>query len=177
MRKFKAIIIIILLFVLIYFLQANIFSWFNIGGIMPNLFVLLALFVGLFVGNKVGGIVGILMGIILDLSVGNGIGYSSIFLGIVGLIGEYLDKNFSKDSRFTLILMVAGCTIFYEIGIYAVKIFTFGAELEILTFTLTLIVEIIFNTLLIIILYPLIKKIGYYLEDAYKGKKILTRYF
>ncbi len=177
MRKFKVIIIILLLFFLIYFLQSNFFSWFNIGGIMPNLFVFLTLFIGLFVGNKMGGIFGIIFGIIIDLTIGNSIGFTSVFLGIIGLLGEYFDKNFSKDSRVTIILMVAGSTILYEIAVYLVKIFAGGADPEILTFALTLFVEIIFGTLLIIIFYPIIRKLGYYIEDSFKGKKILTRYF
>lgn len=177
MKKFKAILIIILLFFVIYFLQANFFSWFNIGGIMPNLFVVLVLFIGLFLGNKLGGIFGIIFGIIIDLNIGRTIGLSSIFLGIVGLLGEYFDKNFSKDSRITLILMAAGSTAFYEVGKYIGVIFNSGAEIEVLMFILTLFVELIFNTLIIIIIYPLMKKLGYYIEGAFKGKKILTRYF
>lgn len=177
MRKFKVILIIILLFVLIYFLQSNFFSWFNIGGIMPNLFIILTLFIGLFVGNKIGAIFGIIFGIIIDLSIGNTIGFTSTFLGIIGILGEAFDKNFSKDSRLTMIFMSAVCTAFYEIAIYAVKIIVSGANLEILTFILTIFIEVIFNTLLIIIFYPLIRKLGYYIEDSFKGKKILTRYF
>ena len=73
--------------------------------------------------------------------------------------------------------MAAGSTVLYEVATYMVKVFSAGAELEILTFILTLLVEIIFNTLLIIIFYPLIRKLGYYIEDSFKGKKILTRYF
>lgn len=144
---------------------------------MPNLFVVLVLFIGLFVGNKVGGILGIIFGIVLDLSVGHSVGFSSLFLGIIGLLGEYFDKNFSKDSRVVIILMSAGSTIIYELGIYISKIVMQGASAEFLTFMLTVLVEILFNTLLIIILYPLMKKLGYYIEDAFKGKKILTRYF
>ncbi len=177
MRKFKAILITLLIFFILYFFQANIFSWFNIGGIMPNLFAVYALFLGLFVGNKVGGILGIIFGLIIDLSIGSLIGVSSVLLGIIGLLGEYFDKNFSKDSRFTIILMSAGATLLFETSIYALKIFSTGANFELLSFSLTLFVEIIFNSLLIIILYPGIKKVGYYIEDSFKGKKILTRYF
>ena len=133
---------------------------------MPNLFVVLALFIGLFVGNKLGGIFGIIFGIILDLNIGNSIGFTSVFLGLIGLLGEYFDKNFSKDSRVTIILMAAGSTVLYEIATYILKIFTAGAEAEILTFILTMLVEVLFNTLLIIILYPLIRKLGYYIEDS-----------
>src|SRR5699024_5045056 len=118
----------LLMFFLIYFLQSNFFSWFNIGGIMPNLFIFLSLFIGLFVGNKMGGIFGIIFGLILDFTTGNSIGFTSVFLGVIGLLGEYFDKNFSKDSRVTIILMLVGSTILYEVATYLVKIFVSGAE-------------------------------------------------
>lgn len=144
---------------------------------MPNLFVVLVLFIGLFIKNKLGGVFGIIFGIIIDANIGMNIGFSSVLLGIIGIIAEYFDKNFSKDSRITLILMAVGCTAFYEIAKYAGMLLNSEAEIEILIFILTLFVELIFNSLLIIIMYPLISKLGYYLEDSFNGKKILTRYF
>lgn len=177
MKKIKTIIIIMLLFFIIYFLQINLFTWFNIAGIMPNLFVVLILFIGLFVGKKVGVVFGLLFGIILDILLGKTIGPSGIFLAIVGFLGEYFDKNFSKDNKIMIILMSIGSTAIYEIGMYIVNILKFGIEIELPEFLGILIVENIFNTLIIIIVYPLIKKIGYYLEDMFKGKQLLTRYF
>ena len=50
MKKAIAIISLIIAFFVIYFLQTNFFTWFTIGGIMPNLFIILVLFIGLFIG-------------------------------------------------------------------------------------------------------------------------------
>ena len=52
MKKTITIICLILSFFVIYFLQANFFTWFNIAGIMPNLYVILVLFIGLFMKRK-----------------------------------------------------------------------------------------------------------------------------
>ncbi len=177
MKKFKGILIILLLFVVIYFLQINFFSWFTIRGIMPNLFVILALFLGLFAGKKIGGIFGLIFGFILDILIGRGTIFTGILLGIIGLLGEYFDKNFSKDSRVTIILMTAGATIIYEICSYVVSILSQHIEVQILEFSLMVIIETIFNVFLVIIFYPGIKKLGYYIENLFKNKKILTRYF
>lgn len=177
MKKFKTILIIILLFIVIYFLQINFFTWFNIGGIMPNLFVVLVLFLGLFIGEKLGVVFGLLFGIILDFTLGKTIGPSAILLAIIGYLGEYFDRNFSKDNRIMIMLMGIGSTIFYELGMYIVNIVRFKIEIEPMDFIFNLLIEIVFNVLLIIIFHPWIKKLGYYLEDNYKGKKFLTRYF
>lgn len=177
LKKFLSIICLILSFFITYFLQANFFTWFTISGVMPNLFVVLVLFIGLFIGKKLGLVFGLVFGIYLDLLLGKAVGISGVMLGLIGLIGEYLDKNFSKDSRITMILMVASSTIIYEIGCYIFQILKWNILIEIIPFIRTLIIEVIFNIVLVIILYPLIQKAGYYLENLFKKKTVLTRYF
>ena len=144
---------------------------------MPNLFIVLVLFIGLFIGKKMGLTFGLIFGIYLDLILGKSIGISGIMLGIVGLLGEYLDKSFSKESRVTMILMVMGSTAIYEIGEYIFQIFRWNTVIEIIPFLTILLIEIIFNIVLLIILYPIIQKSGYYLENLFKNKSIMTRYF
>ena len=53
----------------------------------------------------------------------------------------------------------------------------YSINVEVLSFIKILIVEIIYNILVTIIIYPLMQKFGYYMENEYKGNKILTRYF
>lgn len=177
MKKFKAILLIILLFVIIYFLQINFFSWFTFRGISPNLFIGFVLLIGLFVGKKQGALFGAIFGLILDFTIGKDIGTYTILLSIIGLFGEYLDKNFSKDSLISLIIMCSIATILFEIGYYAVLCIRDNLTPEILKFLIILITETLYNGLLLIIFYPLIKKIGYYMENIFKGKKLLTRYY
>ena len=177
MKKVKGILIILLIFIIINFLQVNFFSWFTIRGIKPNLFILLILFLGLFTGKKIGSICGFIFGFIIDLLIGKTIGFTSIFLGLIGLLGEYFDKNFSKDSRLTIILMTVGSTVIFEICMYIVNIIKFQIPVEILPFILTLLIETIYNVFIVVIIYPGMKKLGYYLENIFKNKKLLTRYF
>lgn len=177
MKKAGVIALIIIIFFIIYFLQSNFFTWFNILGIMPNLFVILILFIGLFAGKKLGLILGMIFGIIIDLLIGESIGISGILLGIIGLIAEYCDKNFSKDSKLTIILIVIISTILYEVGIYIFTVVKNGIELEIISFAKIISIEIIYNSLLIIILYPIIHRLGYIVENIFKSKTVMTRYF
>lgn len=175
----KAIINIglILTFFIIYFLQLNFFSWFRIAGIMPNLFVILVLYIGLFTNRTLGLTYGVVLGILLDLFIGRKIGITAIMLGAVGLMAALFDKNFSKDSRMTMMIMVAVSTIVYEIGMYILNYIFFTINIEIGYFIEILIVEIIYNIIITIIIYPLLQKTGYYIENKYKDNKILTRYF
>lgn len=177
MKKALSILCLILTFFIIYFLQANFFTWFNIATIMPNVYVILVLFIGLFVKRKIGLACGIGFGLYLDIVLGKTIGTSALALGIVGLLGEILSKNFSKDSRFIVCLMVIGTTAVYEIIVYLLTMLRTEGTVEILAFLKILLIEMLFNGLITIIIYPLIKKAGYYLENLYGDKFILTRYF
>ena len=177
MRKTLIIFIMFITFLIIYFLQSNFFSWFNIAGIMPNLFVIFALFLGLYTGIKVGVSYSIFMGLFLDIVLGKSLGIYTIMLTAIAIFGVYLDKNFSKDSRIIIMVMVAISTAIFEIGSYILNICISNINIEILQFIKILIIEILFNVILTIILNPLIKKMGYKLEDTFKEQKILTRYF
>lgn len=177
MKKAIAVVIIFLIFILIFILQANFFSWFTIAGVKPNIFIILVVFLGLFAGQKLGTIYGIILGIILDIVLGRNIAIGAIMLGITGFFGGYLDKNFSKESRLTVMLMMIGATAVYEIGTYLFSIIEFSINIEIISFIKILLIEIFYNAILTIIIYPLIQKLGYKLEDIYKEQKILTRYF
>ena len=117
------------------------------------------------------------MGICLDFFLGKNIGLTAIMLGIVGFLGGYLDKKFSKDSRFTMIIMIVIVTLVYEIGIYVFNHFINNVNINILLFIRILFIETFYNIILTIILYPLILKLGYKLEKTYKDNRILTRYF
>ncbi len=177
MKKILINLAILLIFILIYLLQANFFTWFKIADVMPNLFVILMLYIGLFMGKISGITYGVFLGILIDTFIGRKMGITSIMLAAIGIIASIFDKNFSKDSRITIMAMTAISTIIYETGIYLISYVILQANIEILAFIKILIIEVIYNLLLTIILYPIIQLTGYDIEEEYKGSKILTRYF
>lgn len=177
MKKAISISILIAVFFVAYFLQTNFFTWFTISGIMPNLFIILTLFIGLFAGNKIGFSLGIIFGLTIDILVSQTIGITALLLGIIGLAVEYLEKSFSKDSKIMIMIVTIISTIFFELGYYIFKILKFNAIFELIPFLKILAIEILYNTILIIILYPIMQKMGNKLEEIFKIKKILSRYF
>ena len=144
---------------------------------MPNLFVILVLFIGLFANKTMGTIYGIIVGLILDLIIGNKVGIYAVGLGIIGFLAGLFDKNFSKDSRITIMVMVLASTIIFEVIRYLLNYVLLSNSLELVNFAKILFIEVIYNLILTIIFYPLMQKVGYYIENEYKGNKILTRYF
>ena len=177
MKKLVINIVLILVALIIYYLQSNFFTWFNIAGVMPNLFVVFVLFVGLFASRTLGTIYGVAIGLFLDLLLGLQVGINAVTLGVVGFLAGVFDKNFSKDSRMTIMIMVLGSTFLTEALNYLLNYMFLSINVEIVNFIIILAIEIVYNLILTIILYPLLQKTGYYIENEYKGNKILTRYF
>ncbi len=120
---------------------------------------------------------GISFGLYIDIILGKTVGISALALGIVGILGEIMSKNFSKDSRFIVTLMVIITTALYEALVYILTMLRTESAIEIIPFIKILLIELVFNILLTIIIYPIIKKAGYYIENLFDEKYILTRYF
>ena len=177
MKKVFINIAIIIIFIFVYLLQANFFTWFNIDGVMPNLFVILMLYIGLFIGRSSAIAYGMIFGILIDIFISRKLGITSIMLSVIGIIANLFDKNFSKDNRITIMAMVGVCTIIYEIAVYFLNYIILDINIEILAFTKILIIESLYNVILAIIIYPIIQLTGYDIEEEYKGSKILTKYF
>ena len=177
MKKTIIIISLILTFLIIFLLQTNLFLWFNLASVKPNLFVILALIIGLFGGKSLGFILGTIFGVAMDFLIGKNIGIYGIALGIIGILGGYLDEKFSKDSRITMVLIITLATIGFELISYMLNFIINTSNIEIMYFLQKLLIEVIYNIILTIILYPAIIKFGYKIEENFKERKILTRYF
>lgn len=92
------------------------------------------------------------------------------------MYGGILTKNFSKDSRMTIMLMTAGVTLICETISYIIQIIVFSLSVD-AVFIKIILIEILYNTMLVIILYPIIKRAGARLEKIFTEQKILTRYY
>lgn len=177
MKRILAIIYLLIAFLIIYFLQSNFFSWFNIAGIMPNLFIILTLFIGLYGGEFLGVFLGTAFGFFLDSVIESNIGPNMLMLAIIGLIAGIFSRTFSKENILIVLALVAIATILCESGIYIFDTVSNNLDFEITSFIKILAVELIYNVLLTIIFFPLIKKLGYKIEAIFKNQKVITKLF
>ncbi|MCI8290935.1 MAG: rod shape-determining protein MreD [Clostridia bacterium] len=106
MKKFLIGVVTYIIFIILYFVQADFFSWFTIAGISPNIFIIFILFLGLFTDNMFSIIMALLTGITLDLIIGKTVGITAIMFCLIAIIAGYFDKNFSKESKLTIMIMV-----------------------------------------------------------------------
>lgn len=57
------------------------------------------------------------------------------------------------------------------------NILILNSSIQILSFLKIVIIEMIFNGLLMIIIYPIIKKVSLLCDEIYNNKNIITKYF
>jgi len=92
-------------------------------------------------------------------------------------MGGILDKSFSKDSRITFTLMTITVTLLCEIINYIIQIIMLGADYTLTKFIYIIVVEAIYNGILVIILYPLIQKSGKKTEEIFTENKSFLKYY
>ena len=177
MKKAKVILLFILIYFAIYFFQVNFFSWFNINGVKPNLFVVLVLVIGLYTNSKAGQILGFIIGLYTDFLFSNSIGISAVLFTFIGYVSEPLQNRFPKNSKITLMIMSSITTIVYEILRACYRYMFYSSQLDFVQFICTLLIELVFNILLIIILYPGINKLGSYSDEVFNSKESVTKFF
>ena len=98
-------------------------------------------------------------------------------MAIAGFAGGRLGKSFSKGSRITILLIVISITFVCELIAYLLQILLFKMQIEWIAFLKIIGIEIIYNSIIVIILYPLLQRVGNLIERAFTESKVLTRYF
>ena len=142
---------------------------------MPNLFILLLIMIGMFLKKDFGFFFGVVFGLLLDFFIGIRVGIYSIALGLVGLISGLLERSFSKDSKITVMIITLFLTAIFEMIVYILNIFFVGvSNVDIINFLSIVLVECFYNTILIIIVYPLFSKFGSKLEEDFINKSFLN---
>lgn len=177
MKKTRIILFFIIAYFLIYFLQVNFFSWFNIRGVQPNLFVVLVLFIGLNTNSKIGQALGFIIGLFTDFLFSESVGISAVLFTMIGYFGEILQKRFPKNSKITLIIMSSITTGIYELLRICYRYMFFSSHIGFVQFIITLSIELLFNALLIIIFYPIIHRFAVTVDDTFNGNDTITKYF
>ena len=127
-------------------------------------------------GNIYGSGISVILGLILDYISGRFLGLYAITFAIIALFGSILNKNFSKEHRITIMVMVMAMTFFSEFMIYIFQCIKFSADIELLSFLKIILVEMIYNVILTIILYPIIIKAGSKIEKIMFDKKSYIKY-
>lgn len=109
----KKIIVGILSVLLVFVLQSTVFTTINIGGIIPNLLVVLTACWGVMDGERSGLIVGFACGLLVDIFFAPFIGlYAIIYMYIGFLNGKFCNFFYPEDVKLPLILILVSDLIY-----------------------------------------------------------------
>ena len=118
-----------------------------------------------------------IIGLFTDFLFSDSIGISAVLFMLIGYSGEILQKRFPKNSKITLIIMSSITTGIYELLRVCYRYIFFSSQMGFVQFITTVAIELLFNALLIIILYPIINKSAIVVDDTFNGNDTITKYF
>jgi rod shape-determining protein MreD len=156
---------------ILFLLQCCVFTKFNMGGIVPNLILLITSIYGFMHGEKAGVITGFVLGLLFDIFFGDVIGLHAIILMYIGYInGKFCGIYYPEDIKLPLgLISLSNITgsLFDYIFTYLIRgRLHFGYYLIHIIFP-----EILFTIVLTLAVYPIIVVIFNAFEKSSNKKK------
>jgi len=149
LRKF----IVFIMLILGYLLQSTLFQTLSLGGISPNILIILTSCFGFMRGKKDGMIIGFVSGLMLDVLFGNLLGFYALLYMIIGYLNGFFASIFyPEDIKLPMILIITSellyCFLIYFFLFLLQGKFHFGYY-----FIHIILPEIVYTILVTIVLY------------------------
>ncbi|HEX3078474.1 MAG TPA: rod shape-determining protein MreD [Lachnospiraceae bacterium] len=152
--------------VICYLLQSTVFQAISLASVVPNLLLIVTVAAGYMKGRKQGMYVGLACGLILDLCGGEIIGLFGLFFMYIGYLNGYANKIYYRDD-YTIPIILVGCSDFLYGFLHYVFLFLLRNRLDFLFYLRRIILpELIYTTLVSIILYKLLHMMNVLLERS-----------
>ena len=117
-KYLKKTVIGAVLIIVCFILQTSIFGKLPLGGVTPNLLIMLTSFFGFIYGNKEGTIVGFFSGLLLDMFFGVHFGMFALIYLSIGFLNGLIRKQFFGDDVKLPLLLVALSDLLYGLTVY-----------------------------------------------------------
>ncbi len=158
------------LLVMTYILETTLLQHIRIGGVLPNLILVIVISFALLRGQKEGAIIGVGAGLLYDITFGFWTGGRSLTYGIIGYFCGKLNKDFYREN-FILPFM---CTVMSSLFINIVPLLRFImlGKINFAFFIKTIIIpELIYTIIVSLVIYQL----TYMINEKIEIKEKRTR--
>ena len=163
-RKIVTVAIILICFLL----ECTVFQKLALGGITPNLLIVVTSSFGFMRGKKEGMAVGFLSGLLVDVMFGDLIGFYALIYMILGYVNGFFRKIFYDDDIKLPLILIASSDFLYG-NIVCIFMFIMRSRFHYLYYLKSVIIpELIYTILVTIILYQVILFINKKLESEEK---------
>ena len=158
-----------LLILVCFLLQSSVFTQLDLGGITPNLLIVLTASFGFMRGEKEGMFIGFICGLLMDIFFAEYMGlYSLVYLNIGFFNGKFKKIFYPDDIKLPISLIIVS-DLAYGLACYISFLlrgkFHFGYY-----FIHILLPEVVYTIIITIALYPLILIINKKLDNYEKGR-------
>ncbi len=152
----KKVIIAVLMVWLTFILQSSVFSRINIGGIVPNLMIILTACFGFMEGELAGLLVGFGCGMLTDVFFGSFNGfYALIYMYLGYMNGKFCNIFYPEDVKLPLALIIS-TDLLYGVSCY-VFLFLLRGRFEMgFYFGHIIVPEVIVTMIMTLVMYPVI---------------------
>lgn len=156
----KVTIFLIALFLLVNFiLEITILPYFEIMGIVPNISLAMIVVIALLKGRYYGGFFGIFIGLLYDIFFAPHLGVNPFIYFFIGYTIGYMDNVFTRDNLLNPIIFTSLATIFYNLTYFVFLYFLNVEFTSSYLFRSVISIELIYNSIISILIYKIFKKI------------------
>ena len=162
-------VLVCIFFVIICFLlQCTIFPSLNLGGIIPNLMIIVTASYGFMRGRKSGLLTGFFSGLLMDIFFGSSLGFYALLYMYIGYLNGVFRKMFYPEDIKLPIALIVGSDFLYNIVIYILTFFLKGRFQFLYYFLNIIIPEMVYTIIVTCVLYPLLLLVESRLERKEK---------
>lgn len=164
-RTFTVAILIFVCFLL----QSSVFTRLDLGGITPNLLIVLTASFGFMRGDKEGLFIGFICGLLMDIFFSDYLGIHALVYMYIGFFNGKFKKIFYPDDIKLPITLIIFSDLAY--GLICYLSFLLRGRFHFGYYLIHIILpEIVYTTIITIALYPLILMINKKLDNYEKGR-------
>lgn len=156
---------IALLILIGYLLQSSMFRVVSLGGVAPNILIILTSSFGFMSGKKEGMIIGFVSGLILDVLFGNILGFYALIYMIIGYLNGFFSSIFFPEDIKLPMVLITSSELVYCLLVYLFKFLIQGKIRFGYYFMHIILPEIVFTVLVTILIYKGILFINEWLLD------------
>ncbi len=164
----RRIVVDILIIMVCFLLQTTFFQAVAFGGIVPNLLIILVSAFGFMRGEKEGLLLGFLCGLLCDICYGEIVGFQALIMVYIGFLnGKFSGIFYPEDIKLPMALIIISDLSFGVVN-YILMFLLRGRLIFSYYFQNVILPEVVYTTLITLILYPIILKFNMYLEAREK---------
>ena len=156
---------------LAFILQSSSFGSLALGGVVPNLLVILTASYGFMRGEKSGLFVGLICGFLCDVCFGDMLGFYALLYMYIGFLnGKFYRVFYPEDIKLPL-LLISVSDITFSISCYLL-LFLLNGKFQFLWYTAHVILpELLFTILATILFYPILLLVNTLLEKRERKRE------